>query len=135
MVKIEDGGPAEKVPLVYYDENGVRHVVGEAAVQLVKGELIALGKYRDIPGATNVGEIGLESFSVALGPFNGSPAEEASRRLGPLGLKNRSLITENNPDGESRQCERRDLHDPHEYQPEFGAYFFTYCPGNTGSQR
>jgi hypothetical protein len=135
MVTIEEGGPAGTVPLVYYDENGNRYIVGEAEVQLIKGELIALGKYNHIPEATGIGEIGIESFSVSIGPFKESLAEEASARLGPLRLDNRAHITDTNPNGEVRQCDRRDLHEPHEYQAEFGAYFNVYCPGNVGSQR
>jgi hypothetical protein len=44
-------------------------------------------------------------------------------------------ITGTNPTGEVRQCARRDLHEPHEYQEGFGAYFNIYCPGNQGDKR
>lgn len=37
-----------------------------------------------------------------------------------------------NPPMESRQCDRRDVHGPHDYQAEFGAYVDTHCPGNDG---
>lgn len=67
MAKIEDGGPPQVVPLVYYDENGERHVVGAASVQLVRGQLQAVGKYDHIPGATEIDSLNLEAFS--LGPF------------------------------------------------------------------
>lgn len=46
-----------------------------------------------------------------------------------------SHVTKSNPSGAVRQCERRDLHEPHEYQPEIGAWFDVYCPGNDGSKR
>lgn len=69
MVKIEDGGPAQTVPMVYYDEDGERHVVGNARVQLVLGQLQAVGSYTNIPGCTGVGAVNLESFSVT--PFRG----------------------------------------------------------------
>ena len=42
--------------------------------------------------------------------------------------------TASNPSGEVRQCDRKDLHGPHEYQPQFGAYFNVYCPGNDGGK-
>lgn len=67
MVKIEEGGPSQDVPLIYYDKWGDRHVVGAASVRLVHGQLEAVGTYNNIPGATEVGEVELESFSV--GPF------------------------------------------------------------------
>lgn len=44
-------------------------------------------------------------------------------------------ITKTNPNGAVSQCDRRDLHEPHEYQAEFGAYFNIYCPGNDGTKR
>lgn len=43
-------------------------------------------------------------------------------------------ITKNNPNGSVIQCDRRDLHDPHEYQRDFGDYFDVYCPGNDGTK-
>lgn len=134
MVQINDGDEPKKVPLVYYDTDGERHVVGNAAIQLNDGEVIALGQIFDGPKKELfVGGVNLEGFS--LGPFRESPAENASRRLGPLSMKHRIHVTETNPDGEVRQCDRRDLHDPHEYQPDFGGYFNVFCPGNVGSQR
>lgn len=42
--------------------------------------------------------------------------------------------TKNNPNGEVRRCGGRHLHEPHEWQAEFGAYFDVYCPGNDGTQ-
>lgn len=30
------------------------------------------------------------------------------------------------------QCDRRDLHGPHNYQANFGDYIDTFCPGNDG---
>lgn len=43
--------------------------------------------------------------------------------------------TPNNPSGTVRQCDRRDIHDPHDWQAEFGAYFDVHCPGNDGKKR
>jgi hypothetical protein len=45
-----------------------------------------------------------------------------------------SHVTKNNPNGEVRQCDRRDIHFAHEWQAEFGAYFDVYCPGNDGKK-
>jgi hypothetical protein len=50
-------------------------------------------------------------------------------------LPGESRVTPSNPTGEVRQCDRRDLHEPHEYQAEFGAYFNVYCPGNRGDKK
>jgi hypothetical protein len=44
-------------------------------------------------------------------------------------------ITKTNPNGSVQQCSRRDLHEAHEYQYDFGAYFNIYCPGNDGTKR
>lgn len=46
----------------------------------------------------------------------------------------KKIVTETNPSGEIRRCDRRDLHPAHEWQAEFGAYFNVYCPGNDGSK-
>lgn len=46
-----------------------------------------------------------------------------------------SHITKNNPSGYVYQCDRRDLHEPHEYQLHFGDLFDVYCPGNDGTKR
>lgn len=43
-------------------------------------------------------------------------------------------VTPSNPSGDVRQCDRRNLHEPHEYQAEFGSYFNVYCPGNDGTK-
>lgn len=152
MVQISEGGEPVKVPLVYYDEYGERHEVGSAAVQIKDGEVIAVGKIEpeiegDIVVEKILGGINLESFSVSEKPFYAipapdptlypaeNPAVEAARRLGPTALDNREYVTESNPNGEVRQCDRRDLHEPHEWQAEFGAYFNVYCPGNKGEKR
>ena len=140
MPTVNDGGEPVEVPLAYYDEDGGRHVVGKAAVQIKNGEVIALGQIDNplIPlfGDLFAGNLNLEGFSISAGPFPAvSPAEEASRRLGLLARASREHVTDTNPNGEVRQCDRRDLHDPHEYQAEFGAYFNVFCPGNVGSQR
>lgn len=37
--------------------------------------------------------------------------------------------TRNNPNGSVRQCDRKEVHDPHEYQAQFGDYYDMYCPG------
>lgn len=50
-------------------------------------------------------------------------------------MPKKTHVTKNNPTGEVRQCDRRDLHKAHEYQPEFGAYFDVYCPGNKGKKK
>lgn len=43
-------------------------------------------------------------------------------------------VTTRNPNGSVRQCDSRALHEPHEWQAEFGAYFDVYCPGNDGTK-
>lgn len=133
MVTIREGGDPQTVPLAYYDEYGERQIIGEAAIQIKNGEIIALGKVKWGRGDVFASGMNLESFSISSPEPN--PAEEASRRLGPLRKGSRQHVTDSNPNGEVRQCDRRDLHDSHEYQAEFGAYFNVYCPGNTGSQR
>jgi hypothetical protein len=143
MVQITDGGDSAEVPLIYYDEQGVRHVVGKAAVQIKNGEVIALGQITEkMQGDWPIDGMNLEGFSVGIGPFSAipqsiSPAEEASRRMGVLaqGLGSRQYVTDTNPNGEVEQCSRRDLHEPHEWQNEFGGYFNVYCPGNAGKRR
>jgi hypothetical protein len=149
MPTATDGGEPVEVPLAYYDADGERHVVGKAAIQIKNGEMIALGQI-DYGGAppseymrSLINSMNIEGFSLSVGPMNGidpeaalvNPAVDASRRLGPLSMGSRAHVTDTNPDGEVRQCNRRDLHDSHEYQAEFGAYFNVYCPGNVGSQR
>ena len=135
MVSIKDGDEPVKVPLVYYDESGERHVVGDAAVQIKNGEVITVGSIKKSSLDVSVTNINLEAFSISAGPYQASPADEAARRLGPLSMQNRTHVTATNPDGAVSQCPRRDLHAPHEYQSKFGAYFNDYCPGNTGSER
>jgi hypothetical protein len=146
MVKIENGKEPEKVPLIYYDKYGERHVIGDAAVQIRDGEVIAVGKIEpEITGDLITGEvlqgINLEAFSMSVSPKEmyvipaPNPADVAARRLGPLSLENRKYVTDTNPNGAVKQCNRRDLHEPHEYQAEFGAYFNVYCLGNEGSKR
>lgn len=81
MVHIIEGGEPGKVPLVYYDKEGNRHVVGEAAVQVNNGEVIAVGKLDgvlpdDIP-----------ELSVSMGPFSvyePSKNEKLAMGMGPL---------------------------------------------------
>lgn len=43
-------------------------------------------------------------------------------------------MTRNNPSGSVQQCSQRELHDAHEWQAEFGAYFDVYCPGNHSAE-
>jgi hypothetical protein len=136
MVHITDGGDSAEVPLVYYDEQGERHIVGKAAVQIKNGEVIALGQITEkMQGDWAIDGVNLEA--VSIGPYSVPPAEEASRRMGVLaqGLGSRQYVTDTNPNGEVEQCSRRDLHEPHEWQNEFGGYFNVYCPGNTGRAR
>lgn len=64
MVKVEDGGPSQDVPLVYYDKWGERVIVGTASVQLIHGQLQAVGRFNNIPGATEIEGLALEAFSV-----------------------------------------------------------------------
>lgn len=64
MAHIEEGKPAQKVPLVYYDRHGERRVVGEATVQLRNGQLQVLGDYYHTPEATEIPELIIEAFSV-----------------------------------------------------------------------
>lgn len=140
------------VPLVYYDEDNVRHVVGEAEVEIKNGEIIAEGKItEDFFGmqgvTTRQALLGLPNLvGISFGPddarvitepvkpFEPSLAEKAAMRLGPLGRGTKDHITDKNPNGEVRQCDRRDIHKPHEYQADFGAYFDVYCPGNQGDK-
>jgi hypothetical protein len=44
-------------------------------------------------------------------------------------------VTKTNPSGEVRQCDRRDIHEAHEWQAGFGDHFNVYCPGNDGTIR
>lgn len=37
--------------------------------------------------------------------------------------------TKTNPTGAIGQCNKREVHAPHEYQAEFGSYFNAYCLG------
>jgi hypothetical protein len=130
MVRISEGDEPAKVPLVYYDENGERHVIGNAAVQIQNGEVIALGQITEhMQGEWFTDGMNIEGFSI--GPFTTSPAEEASRRLGPLSLGSRQHVTETNPDGKVEPCPRLDLHGPHEWPADPEAYFNVYCPGRS----
>lgn len=71
-------------------------------------------------------------------PRSGDPVGDASRegsdaprwRQEPL----LPHVTPSNPTGSIGQCDRRDMHEAHEYQAEFGAYFNVYCPGNEGTK-
>jgi hypothetical protein len=138
MVRISEGEEPQKVPLVYYDVEGERHVVGEAAIQIKNGEIIALGQIRDsvVPDLILkelIGGVNLEGFSI--GPFRVPPAEEAARRLGPLSLKHREHITETNPNGEVRQCTDEICMNHTNTKQNLGHISMSICPGNVGSQR
>lgn len=133
MVKIKDGEGPQKVPLIYYDDEGERHVVGDAAVEIKNGEVIALGKIDWGQGDVFASGMSLEGFSISSS--EPSPVFEAARRLGPTSLQHRQYVTDSNPNGEVRQCSRRDPHEPHEYEAKMGDFFFVYCPGYQGSER
>lgn len=66
MVHIENEGPPANVPLVYYDRNGTRHVVGEATVALRQGQLRIVGALNDIPNELDFGDIGMGHYSIGL---------------------------------------------------------------------
>ena len=133
MVQVSEGGEPQKVPLVYYDEEGERHVVGEAAVQIQHGEVIALGKITDKvrfneTSGISIGGLGIEAFSMDFGP---TPVEEASARLGILRKGLSQHVTQRNPSGEVKTCERAYLHGPHEWHVHPADFFAVYCPGKS----
>lgn len=135
MVKVTEGGDPQKVPLVYYDEDGNRTIVGEAAVQLVNGEVIALGQLTEkIPlietNGLSLNGLGMESFSVDVGP---TPIEEASARLGMLRQGQPNHVTARNPNGEVKPCARIAVHPPHEWYIHPADFFAVYCPGKSNS--
>lgn len=43
--------------------------------------------------------------------------------------KKANYKTATNPSGSVQQCDRRAVHEGHEWQAEFGGYFNSYCPG------
>lgn len=145
MVQISEGGEPVKVPLAYYDKYGERSVVGEAAVQIKNGEVIVVGKIEaevdgDVIQREILGGINLESFSMSVDPFTSatpSTAFDAARRLGPLARTPGSTkhFTDSNPNGEIRQCNRQEFHDPHEWSPGTSSVFNVYCLGYQGSER
>lgn len=126
MVQIRNGEGPQVVPLAYYDERGERHIVGQAAVEIKDGEIIALGHLDH--GSLIFDGIGLEAFSVSSIP-EPSPLEEAARRLGPLSVQHKEYITDTNPNGELRPCHRKDLHGPHEWWDDPKTFFDVHCPG------
>jgi hypothetical protein len=79
MVKIEEGGAPGNVPLVYYDKDGNRKVVGEATVALRQGQLRVVGVFNDIPEATGLAHISLDGFSIP----NSEEAVETFPKGGP----------------------------------------------------
>lgn len=134
MVKISEGEGPQKVPLVYYDMDGNRTVVGEAAIQIQNGEVIALGKLSRGDLNFSVSNLSLEAFSIdtsKAGVYEPSPAERASARLGVLSRGDRRYATNRNPDGNVRPCTRDDTHSPHEYPLHPADFFDVYCPGRT----
>lgn len=90
MVHIEDGDPPKKVPLVYYDKDGMRHVVGDADVTLRDGTLTVLGHYENTPGATEIPGMNLECFSIDAQEIKGSDIHVASD-LEPTKLHDEAL--------------------------------------------
>lgn len=131
MVNIREGDEPQKVPLVYYDEAGERHVVGEAAIQINNGEVIALGKLTDKlhlndTSGISIGGLGIEAFSVGVGP---TPIEEASARLGILRKSRNEHVTHRNPSGEVKECPRGNVHVSHEWRIHPADLFVVYCPG------
>lgn len=148
MVHIHEGDEPVKVPLVYYDENGEKHIVGEAAVQIKNGEVIALGQIQNNDIDMSLGGVNLEGFSISnpadkhyvlpdIDPaqYQATPADISARRLGPLSLQSKVHVTDTNPDGSVSQCPRLDLHAPHEWPSPDGGYFNRFCEGNVGSER
>lgn len=123
MVHIEDGGSAKKVPLVYYDEEGNRHVVGNADAQIVNGELQVTGHLESNRVGMEMGEMHIEAFSI----------DELKPSTGALYSRN-DHVTKTNPTGSVQQCDKRHIHAAHEWQNEFGGYFNVYCPGNDGTR-
>lgn len=133
MAQISEGDEPQKVPLVYYDEEGERHIVGEAAVQIKNGEVIALGKLTDKvqlsdTSGISIGGLGIEAFSIGVGP---TPIEEASARLGILRKGQREHVTQRNPSGEAKVCDRAHVHGPHEWYVHPADFFTVHCPGKS----
>lgn len=128
MVNIREGDEPQKVPLVYYDEDGNRTVVGEAAVQIKNGEVIALGQLISAgPAISGIGEISFGSEHT----YKPSPVEEASARLGILRKSRSEHITQRNPSGSLKICERTNIHAPHEWHIHPADFFAVYCPGKS----
>jgi hypothetical protein len=76
MAHVEEGGDPSNVPLVYYDANGNRHLLGEATVVLRGGQLRAVGVFNDIPEALDIGDLGMGHYSVKK---DNPPTTEESR--------------------------------------------------------
>lgn len=72
MVHIEEGGAPGNVPLIYYDKDGNRKVVGEATVALRQGQLRVVGVFNATPEATYISALNLGGFSI------GEPPEDVS---------------------------------------------------------
>lgn len=66
MANIVEGGPARVVPLVYYDDNGNRYVVGKVKAKLRQGKLHVISSAED----------GVEAFEVNIDTFDYEPIEE-----------------------------------------------------------
>ena len=89
--------------------------------EIRKVKLVAMidGSYVDIADAEITVKDGIVDKVVSVTPLEKQP----------------SRVTRTNPNGSERQCDRRDIHDPHEWQADFGSYFNVYCPGNDGTKR
>lgn len=85
MVHIEEGDAPKSVPLVYYDKNGKRHVVGEAMVTLRQGRLNVSADYDHSPGATEIPGMNLEAFSID------APEPTVASSLNPDMLKEETM--------------------------------------------
>lgn len=129
MVSISEGGEPQRVPLVYYNDKGEREIIGEAAVQIQNGEVIALGKLNKSDAiGISIGGISIEAPSVGFGP---TPIEEASARLGILRKGRSEHVTQRNPSGEVQVCDRTNVHAGHEWFAHPADFFTVYCPGKS----
>lgn len=137
MVRIEEGGPAELVPLVYYDEMGKRHVVGDALVSLRQGRLSVNADYKDFPGATEIPGMNLEAFSIDAPSINGGdihvasdlePQELAERTLTAFQRYQRRGLSSGEEGAPSQKCPRKDLHGSHNWTSDVGV---RWCRGES----
>lgn len=75
MVHLKDGGEPKNVPLVTYDTDGNRIVLGEATVALRQGQLRVVGVFNDIPELGSLTNVEMESLSIVHAelPLRGGP--------------------------------------------------------------